>query len=585
MTNFVGGGGGGRFGMGTPIEYPTRIDAHHARVRRQLIPDPDESLTALQVPAGRAGINLVAVDEGTGITAPINVLAGLGEKEGFSFDWFEKFHVRPGEFIFGNVLSTQQVPVSVYSAYRKEFHSWDAFVNNAGAGVELLNTPAFPYVFPPQTGFAGLVLEVSPSGPPVVDTTLDFVFDTMTISPIIQLNRLVLFDLPPEIPYSELLEFLTDIHGHRNGSEQRLSLRKNPRQFFEWDLILEDSFTRSRIHNLLFDWHARAFGVPVWHESRFLAVAAAIDDLTVTIPTTDYADYREGGLALIYESHTKFDVLEIEAGGITATTLTFTNGLQNAYTTKALVMPLRTGNIQPVVQGSRLLSDGGRLALRFRVTDNDNDLASTVGWTTYNSKVVLDDVNSTGGGLSVGEELIRDLIVIDGDVGPATVETNWPHDKRSHTKTFWVKTPADLWKVRQLVHALHGRQVSFYLPTKGQDLIPTTGILNLGTSLTVRNVGYARYVQNRQTRNIIQVVFNDGTAPLTREITASSEVDADTETMTVDTAWPATKALDTIDRVQFLELSRFESDSIRFRYALGERTCRISAPVITVFDE
>lgn len=572
--------------MGTPIEFPTRIAAHKARVRRQLIPDPDQTITALRVPAGRSGINLVAVDEGTGIQAPVNALAGRGDKTGWSFDWFEKFHVRPGEFIFGNILSTQQVPVSVYSAYRTATHSWDAFVNNAGAGVELLNTPTFPYTFPPQTGFQGLLLVVATNGPPVVDTTLDFVFDTMTISPIIQLNRLVLFDLPPEMPYTELLEFLTDIHAHRDGSEQRIALRKNPRQSFEWDLVLEDAFTRSRIHNLLFDWHARNFGIPIWHEARFLSAAVTAGAMTASIATTSYADYRVGGLVLIYESHTKFDVMEIDTAGIGATTLTFTNPVQNTYTTKALMMPLRTGNLQPTVAGSRLLSDGGRLALRFRVNDNDNNLASTAGWNTYNSKVVLDDVNSVGeSGLSVAEELIRDLIVIDGDVGQSTVETLWPHDKRSHTKTFWTKTPADLWKVRQLLHALRGRQTSFYLPTKGYDLIPTTGLLNLGTSLTVRNVGYARYVAQRQTRNIIQVVFNDGTATLTREITASSEVDANTETMTVDIAWPATKALSTIDRIQFIELSRFESDTFRFRYALGERTCRVSAPTITVFDE
>lgn len=586
MANYVGGSGGGKMGMGTPIEYPTRIDAHHTYVRPLHIPDPDDTITALKVPAGRAAINLVPVAHVPSPPAVVNVLAGLAEKEGFNFDWFEKFHVRPGEFIFGNVLSTQQVPVSVYSSYRKEFHTWDAFVNNAGAGVELLNQPAYPYTFPPQTGFAGLVLEVSPNGPPVVDTTLDFVFDTMTISPIIQLERLVLFDLPPELPYTELLEFLTEIHAHRNGSEHRIGLRKNPRQFFEWDLILEDSFTRSRIHNLLFDWHGRSFGIPVWHEARFLSAAAAVNDLSVSLATTSYADYRVGGLVLVYESSTKYDVLEVDVGGIGATSLTFTNGLQNSYTTKALVMPLRTGVLQPSVQGSRFITDAGRLALRFRVIDNDNNLAATVGWTTYNSKVVLDDVNSTGGGASsVSEELLRDLIVIDGGVGLASVDTLWPHDKRSHTKTFWTKTPADLWKVRQLVHALRGRQVSFYLPTKGHDLEPVAQLLNAGTTLTVRNCGYARYVQNRQTRNIIQVIFNDGTAPLIREITASSEVDVNTETMTVDVAWPATKAVSTIDRIQYLELSRFDSDTLRFRYNLGERTCRVSAPVITVFDE
>jgi len=565
--------------------HPTRIPAHHALVRRLNIPDPGSTITALNPDGNRRGFNLQVVSHVPTPPAKVTHAGCKEDRTAYSFDWFEKFHVRPRSFVFGNVLSTQQVPVSVYSAYRTDVHYWTDFINNAGAGVELLNLPAFPYAFQPQTGFAGLALEVTPNGPPVVDTTLDFVFDSMTISPIIQLERLVLFDLPPELPYTEQLQFLTEIQTHRNGSEHRIGLRKNPRQFFEWDLVLEDSFTRSRLHNLFFDWHARTFGVPVWHESRFLSASAIVSALTITLPTTSNADYRVGGLALVYESSSKYDVLEIAVGGITATTLTFTNGLQNAYTTKALVMPLRVGVAEPSVSGSRLITDAGRLAVRFRVTDNDNQLAATIGWTAYNSKVVVDDCNSTGGdGTSVSEQLIRDLIVIDGDVGLVKVDSLWPVDKRSHVKTFWTRSPANLWKVRQLVHALRGRQVSFYMTTKGQDLIPTSGLLNLSSALTVRNVGYSRYVQNRMTRNIIQVVFNDGTTSVIREITASSEVDANTETMTVDTPWTATKALSTIDRIQFLELSRFDSDTVRFRYALGERTCRVTAPIITVFD-
>jgi len=572
--------------MPPPFAYATRIAAHYAYVRKQNIPDPDATITALNPPGGREGINLIAVDEGTGIVAPVAYLGQLSELTTFSFDWFEKFHVRPGEFVFGNVLSTQQVPVSVYSSYRYDTHSWDAFVNNAGAGVELLGLPAFPYAFPPQTGFSGLLLEVTPSGPPVVDTTLDFVFDTMTISPVITLERLVLFDLQPELPYTELLEFLSEIQDHRDGSEHRLGLRKNPRQLFEWDLFLPDAFERSRVHNLLFDWHARTFGVPCWHEATFLSVAAAIDDLTITVRSTAFADYRVGGLCLVFKDHATYDVLEIAVGGITGTTLTFTNGLQNAYPVNTLVMPLRTGVLRPIVPGSRIITDAGKLALRFRCLDNDVSLASVAGWTAFNSKVVLDDVNSTGGsGNTVSEELIRDIIVIDNQVGIASIETLWPHDKRRHTKTFWTRGKQELWKVRQLLHALRGRQVSFYLPTKGQDLIPLSGLLLAGTTLTTRNVGYARYVQNRQTKNLIQIVFNDGTASLIREITASSEVDALTESLTVDTPWPANKALGTIARIEYLELSRFDSDTIRFRYDLGDRTCRISAPVITVFDD
>jgi hypothetical protein len=569
----------------TPFAYATRIAAHETYVRKQNIPDPDSTITALNPPGGRIGVNLVSVSHVPTPPPPVNHPGCVQDRMGFSFDWFEKFHVFPGSFIFGNVLSTQQVPVSVYSAYRTEEHDWIAFVNNAGQGVELLNQPAYPYTFPPQTGFAGLLLEVTPSGPPVVDTTLDFVFDEMTISPIIQLERLVLWDLSPEIPYTELLAFLTEIQTHRDGGEHRISLRKSPRQEFEWDLVLEDSITRSRIHNLLFDWHARVFGVPVWHEATFTTGIITADDLVVDVRTTSFADYREGGLALIYESSSKFDVLEVAVGGIGATDLTFTNGVQNSYGPGAIVVPLRTGVLEAILPGSRLITDAGVLRVRFRVQDNDASLASTAGWDTYNSKVILNDVNSTGGsGNSVAEEILRDIIVIDNDTGPFSIETLWAQSKRRHTKTFWVKGQADLWKVRQLLWALRGRQVSFYLPTKGQDLVPIADLLNLGTSLTVTNVGYARYVQNRQTRNIIQVVLTDGTK-LVREIIGSSEVDVDSETMTVDTPWPATYTPSQVARIEYLELSRFDSDAIRFRYSLGERTCRISSPTITVFDE
>jgi len=584
MANFPASTAGGAL-TPTPFSYATRIAAHHTYVRKQDIPDPDSTITALNPPGGRVGVNLTFVDWVPAKALPVAYAGCASDKVGFGFDWFEKFHVFPSQFIFGNVLSTQQVPVSVYSSYRLDEHDWTAFVNNAGQGVELLNQPSYPYTFEPQTGFSGLILEVTPSGPPVVDTTLDFVFDTMIISPIIQLERLVLFDLPPEIPYTELLAFLTDIQAHRDGGEHRIALRKSPRQEFEWDLVLEDSIVRSRVHNLLFDWHARVFGVPVWHEATFTTGITSVDDLVVDVRTTSFADYREGGLVLIYESSAKYDVLEIEVGGIGSTDLTFTNGVQNAYGPGAIVVPLRTGVLEASLPGSRLITDAGRLRVRFRVQDNDAALASTSGWDTYGGKVILNDVNSTGGtSNAVEEELLRDIILIDNSVGPFSIETLWAQSKRRHTKTFWVKGQAELWKVRQLIWALRGRQVSFYLPTKGMDLIPIADLLNLGTSLTVTNVGYARYVQNRQTRNIIQVVLTDGTK-LVREIVGSSEVDADSETMTVDTPWPATYTPSQVARIEYLELSRFDSDAIRFRYNLGERTCRISSPTITVFDE
>lgn len=586
MADYVGDIIGG---AGTPVDYPSRIPAQHARVRQTNL--PEDNLEALLAdPAGtnqRFGNNLIYVDASPPAVAPTTFAGEVVDKTTFAFDWFEKFHVFPSAFVLGNILTTQNIAVTVYSAYRKEFHTWDAFINNAGAGTTLLNVPSLPAIFRPQTGTTGLILEVTPNGPPVVDTTLDFVFDAMTISPIIQLNRLVLFDLQPELPYLEVLEFLTQVMTHKDGSEQRVALRKNPRQFFEWEVILDSGRERSRIHNLLFDWQARVFGIPMWHEATFTSAAVAINDLTISVRTTSFADYRVGGLALIYQDSTTFDVLEIDAAGVGATTLTFVNPVLHAYGTNVLVMPLRSGVVRPEIAGSRFASDAARLQLRFQVLDNDSNLGSVSGWTTtHNSKVVVDDFNSLNGSQAATEDFLTDIVTVGNAAGVPVFSTPWDKGKRRVDKTFWTKTKAGLWKVRQFLHSMRGRQVSFYLPTFGQDLIPAANLLLASSTLTITNVGYSRYVRERVPMNVIRVVFvNSATPSLIREVIGSTEIDANTEQLSLDATWPATYTPAEVKRIEYLQLSRFDIDAIRIRYSLGDRVVRVSSPVLTVFDE
>lgn len=580
MTTFLGST---IEGQGTPVAFPSRIAAQHARVRRTYAPEDNLESLLGSPPDQRFAEDLIAVNELTAVT-PVSHLGDVEDRTGYSFDFFEKFHVRPGSFVLGNLVSTQQIAVVVYSAYRHSTHTWDAFVNNAGAGVTLLNAPSLPTSFLPQTGLTNLLLEVGPNGPPHVDTTLDFVFDEMTISPIIQLDRVVLFDVQPELPYTEVLEFLTEVMTHKDGSEMRPSLRKNPRQLFEWDIIMPEGRERSRIHNLLFDWQARIFGVPQWHEATFTSAAVAINDLTINVRSTSFADYRVGGLVLIYTSFSTFDVLELASS--TGTTLTFSTPVLHTYGLNVLVMPLRTGRVRPDIGGLRYPSDAAELRIVFQVLDNDCNLASTAGWSTYNSKVLLDDLNSLNGSGAMDEGFVRNLVVLDNNTGAPSLSSPWDKGKRRSNKTFHAKGKQAVWSVRQLLHALRGRAVSFYIPTFGKDLTPTANLTSGTSTLTISNVGYARYVRERVPLNVIRVVFvNSATTPLLREIIGSSEIDGTTEQLTVDSNWPSTFTPAQVKRIEYVELSRFDSDAIRIRYALGDRSARISAPLITVFDE
>ena len=150
-------------------------------------------------------------------------------------------------------------------------------------------------------------------------------------------------------------------------------------------------------------------------------------------------------------------------------------------------------------------------------------------------------------------------------------------------KTFEVRTREDLWNVRQLLYALRGRQISFYIPTFTAELQVTTVLTNGSTAMTITNVGYSRYVANTSPKNIIRVVETDGTI-LTRTITASAEVDNTTETLTVDTPWPENILPTDIRRVEFLEKVRMNADKIPITHISGLGEATIGFPVKVVFE-
>lgn len=495
-----------------------------------------------------------------------------------AIDWFEDFHVVPRSFELGNILSTQQINVEVYSAFRDASHSWTAWNNNAGQGVELIGEPALPYVFPPQTG-KQMQLQISTSGPPTVDTNLEWVFDIGTILTPIDFERVVLFSMPPEMPYSEFLEFLTEVMPHKDGSEQRHALRKNPRQFFEWDLMLDEGPERTRMENTLFDWQTRVFGVPVWHELTRLSTSATAGATTFSVSSTAFADYRVDGLVLIYESQTKFDVLTVSS--FTSNSITVTSGLLNSYTANVIVCPLRTGVLQNPPAEARYHVGASRLRAIFRILDNDSNLASTAAWSLFNSKVILTDLNVVNG--TMGVEFDQDLVVFDNGTGITFRDSSWPNHRRGSVKTFITNSQQGLWNIRQLMHALRGRQVSFYLPTFSKDLALASNIVNGTGNFVITHVNYAQFVRHRQPRNIVRVVPNNGVSPIIKTVT-NSVAGPTTETLTVDSNWAVGLTPAEIERIEFVEKVRLDSDRIRFDYNRGDRIVKVSSPVKAVLE-
>ncbi len=519
--------------------------------------------------------------ETTRLSTPANCFLGVADERWDLADiWFERAIVRPPSIAFGNILSTQSATISVYSSHRNQPITLTQIINNLGAGSSILNVPTVPFIMQPQSGFQ-VTLEVTLAGVATINDTIEWVFSVGSEFVNVTGERIIMFPLPPEAPLTEILEFLTDIMTSVDGSEHRVAIRKNPRQFFQFELPV-DSDDRQFLSNLLYDWQSRVFGLPIWPDLISLTVAGSVSDLTITVDNTDFSDFRVGSLAVVFTDRFEFDVLEVVS--FNSTSITFLSGLTFNYLIGTAVMPLRTAQISASIRGSRAPIEDESLQVRFQVLENDvgSTFASTAAFNSLNSKVLLDGPNAMSRRMS--ESILQRQIILEALGGSFSALSPWATGKRTSVKGFVSSSRSELYDIRRLLHALRGRQVSFYLPTFTNDLTPTVKLSNGAATMAINNVGFTRFARERgPSRNILRVIETDGTVH-TRDIISSSEVDSKNETLGVDSPWPNDIEIVDIERIEYVELVRFDTDKIRIEHANSKGDARIMIPVKTVFE-
>lgn len=496
-------------------------------------------------------------------------------------DWFDHMHVVPRAFDFGNLLSDQSVPIEVYSAFRSAPHSWLSFVNNAGLGVDLVGQPSLPVTVFAQSGIQ-MTLDVSTSGDPFVDDTLDFVFDVSTIEVPIEIQRIVLWGLRPEQEYTETLSFMTDVQRSKSGSEKRVSLRQNPRQTYGYRYIAEEGLERQTLENLLFDWQGRTFGVPVWFDECFLTVAASSGALSLTVDQTAFRDFRIGGLVCVFTSQGLFDVTEVTSIG--ATTIGLASPLINSYAVGVSVFPLRVCEAQPMIQGGRYTLGLSTHSIDFLCAENDVALANLAPFSSFNGKLLLDVGNSVLS-QTVQEAFRIELDILDNETGLRIIGSSWDRHKRGHTFSMRAYGRQAVWQMRGLVHAIRGQQISFYAPRSSDDLQVTANLLSGSNTMTIAAVGYSQFVRQRQPKNVLRLTFADGvTAPLLRTIIGSSAPGGGVEQLVLDANWPSTITPAQVARIEYVEKLRFESDDVKIHFRPQAHLAHLIVPVQAVFE-
>ena len=551
-----------------------------------------------------AGGPLVPAGGGGGVKPPPTARAGEAELDYTSIaeDWFDRVHILPRTKIaFGNIITLIEEDYEIFSAFRDELVILNAITNNATPGVDLPTVvppvllPSLSSILDPTStdnsagaGLGVLVMtkvQALQNGLPSFDTNIDFVFlpPSNSVSLFVSGTRVVFIPMHFGAPAEEVLGFLTDIIESLDGREQRIALRKNPRQKFEVTYAL-DGNDRQRMQAILFDWMDKTFGLPLWHENVRLTASVPPGTTIYPVSGADDCDFRVGGMAVVFQDNETFDVISIIAK--TDNTITASDPSVNGYSAGAYLMPLRIAVIRRVVEGNKSLVNLETFFVEYEVIDNDTGApaGTTVPgfWTIYNTRVLFKQCNFVDG-QTVPVSHSKRVYLIDNMTGRISLSSTWDRGKKAHQKGFSLHSRAEILQFRKLLSGLRGSQKAFYIPSFSDDLTPNTPLLMGAATMDIAAIDYVRFVRNRFPMTIFEIHFTDGSS-LLRTIINSATISSSTERLTLDDTWPVGRAVSEVERIEFYDLVRFDTDEFKMSYLrIGNATC--VAPVIRVFDD
>lgn len=484
---------------------------------------------------------------------------------GFSDDFYNRIICTPSNLAIGNVISSQVRTVDVFNGYFVDKELTSLTLTN-GSGI-IVSGPSAPSDWKPlQT--QQYSISVSVDGPANINALLNFDWTgasdySLPITGI----RTVAFPYQAQTPWSEILEWKTNVLISNNGSEQRIRVRNAPRQSFSAVYPIQNSEI-ARSVNIVYSWLARRWAVPVWSETQVIA-SISIGATVITCDTVNY-DIRAGSLIGIWKTATQNEILEIAS--LTSTTITLTTTVQFAYI-DALLYPVRIGRVTN--NGVARNSNGynASLELTYDIFDNKTLPVSAptqyLGYDLYTDETVLDSSNQ------VDDSFVTRSEIIDFGLGLVEQYSPWQYNRIARTYRVVKQGPEEIWAMKLWLHRRAGKLRPFWLPTFENNFrLNHTGLVNN----TIR-VWADEYRTLGSAHNHIIFKLKDGSW-VPRQVTGTSIVDG----VTLDVAFNGTVLnidVSEIMVVSFLSLKRLDTDRIEIEH-IGNNTASYAFRIIEI---
>lgn len=340
----------------------------------------------------------------------------------------------------------------------------------------------------------------------------------------------VIFPFRPSYPIVEDIAWVTNILESHSGKEQRIKIRKTPRQVYEYNIHLDNHQFASFLKSMILGNSWGTYMVPIWSDA---VLGDSVD--------TSFGDYVDGGKIAVWENEGNVSVSDYDGGGIGGSSSSFIMPAKEAY----------------CLQSMEYSANMDKTRVFKVIWDVVNEIVPPTQNlpTQYKSHDVLTepfDIPDNKADYSISHK----HSIIDYQTGKLSIipKNDWARQSMQNVH-FKIKGKAKITSMRRWLYKLSGRLVPFWLPNHQVDM---EAVSSSGSSLTIKNIGYSGYLEDHPLfKHICAYTYSGGV--LLREIMGCSGGGGTEETLTLSSS---IGSIANIRYICFLGLYRSNSDRI-----------------------
>lgn len=360
----------------------------------------------------------------------------------------------------------------------------------------------------------------------------------------------------------ERLEWMTDTQTAYDGSETRIRLREYPRRVLEFGFGAEGR-ARRRLEAFLYGRGAKPFAMPVWTDGMELEADLASGSDVVPVATA-HRDFQAGALVFLVGGDGAFEAAEIVT--VEADSVELAQVTAQTWPVGTMIYPGRVCKLPGQQETARFT--GEYLQGRFRVSLLDpNAWTPATEAVTYRGLPVMVDAPNWVGSLDMG--YLRKLAELDFGTSPVSFEDESGRPEIVQSMRWLMTSRAEVGAFKAWAYRRAGKHAATWVPTWVVDLVMTSNLSSVGLSFDIEAMGYARQINEGTHRKDVRIELNSG-AVYYRRITGAAAIDADTETITLDSALGVAITPADVNRISFMALSRLDGDGVEIAWFTGD---------------